>query len=132
MSAPNVKRRALIRAHTKLTSPAHAAVAIDELTDLGLEFGLFTEKASHQDSVVWQEPRGGFHLAQLTPCPEELRPCGPDVEIDPVPAPTMTDAEAIIRLDRTDAAFVFFRDRATGRGKVLYRRAHGGYGLIGP
>ena len=132
MSAPNVKRRALIRTHTKLTSPAQAAVAIDELSDLGLEFGLFTEKASHQDSVVWHDPRGGYHLAKLTPRPDELGPCGPDVELDPVPPPTMTDAEAITRLDRTEAAFVFFRDRATGRGKVLYRRTHGGYGLIGP
>lgn len=40
--------------------------------------------------------------------------------------------EAIERMDLTGDPFVFFRDRDTGRGKVLYRRYDGHYGLIEP
>ena len=44
--------------------------------------------------------------------------------------PTLTDAEARIRLEADSEPFVFYLDAETGQGRVLYRRYDGHYGLI--
>jgi predicted kinase len=47
-------------------------------------------------------------------------------------APDLTVAEARERLDADGERFVYFRDRATGRGSVLYHRVDGQLGLLTP
>ena len=51
---------------------------------------------------------------------------------DEPPAPELAVSEAIDRLNATGDPRVFFRNRASGRGNVLYRRYDGHYGLITP
>ncbi len=128
----NDLRRVVRRSHTGLASPASPVAAVSQMSELDYEIGLFTEAASHQDSVLARQPDGGYRLTQLSPRSGALGPCGPDVELEPTPPPAMNDAEAILSLGRTRQPFVFYQDRDTGRGRVAYRRADGGYGLIGP
>jgi hypothetical protein len=45
-----------------------------------------------------------------------------------VPTLSLDDAEEL--LDGSEASFVFFVDADAGRGRVLYRRYDGHYGLI--
>lgn len=47
-------------------------------------------------------------------------------------APGLSDEEAIERMDATDDPFVFYRDARSGRGRVLYRRYDGHFGLLEP
>jgi hypothetical protein len=46
------------------------------------------------------------------------------------PAPPIALDVARVRMDVGDEPFVFFRDPDTGRGRVLYRRLDGHYGLV--
>ena len=46
------------------------------------------------------------------------------------PAPVLTLAEAISRLEWLSQPFVFFVNPATGRGRLLYHRYDGHYGLV--
>ncbi len=48
------------------------------------------------------------------------------------PAPVLSVAEAIERMDSGGERLVFFANATTGRGTVLYRRYDGHYGLISP
>jgi acyl dehydratase len=45
-------------------------------------------------------------------------------------AALMTEEQAVEHLDLAGDPFVFHLDPATGRGRVLYRRFDGNYGLI--
>jgi hypothetical protein len=47
-------------------------------------------------------------------------------------APELTLPQAQQRLDVDDEPWLFFKDPASGRGQVLYRRYDGHYGLITP
>jgi hypothetical protein len=47
-------------------------------------------------------------------------------------APQLSAAEAIDRLNLSGQPFLLYADAATGRGRVLYRRYDGHYGLIQP
>jgi hypothetical protein len=51
---------------------------------------------------------------------------------DPNLAPDLTVTEARERLDADGERFVYFRDRATRRGSVLYHRVDGQLGLLTP
>jgi len=44
----------------------------------------------------------------------------------------MTEDQAVTHLDLGGDPFVFYVDAGTGRGRVLYRRYDGNYGLISP
>ena len=46
------------------------------------------------------------------------------------PAPVLRLADAVARLDATGLGHLFFADRETGRGRLLYRRFDHRYGLI--
>jgi hypothetical protein len=56
----------------------------------------------------------------------------PPVTLDPQPAPRLVLAEARERLELGGLPFVFFVDRDSHRGAVLYHRYDGHYGLITP
>jgi hypothetical protein len=45
-------------------------------------------------------------------------------------APTLAEGEAISRLNLTGEPFLFYVDPDIGRGRVLYLRYDGHYGLI--
>ncbi|HET9894650.1 MAG TPA: sigma 54 modulation/S30EA ribosomal C-terminal domain-containing protein [Streptosporangiaceae bacterium] len=57
---------------------------------------------------------------------------GSAVTVSEAEVPRLTLAEAEGRLGSQGRRFLFFVDKLTGRGNVLYRRYGGGYGLITP
>ncbi|WP_344662620.1 sigma 54 modulation/S30EA ribosomal C-terminal domain-containing protein [Catenulispora subtropica] len=101
------------------TTPDDAAFEM-ELMDY--DFHLFTDSATGRESVVYRTEDGGHQLARMEG----------DEASDVPPAPELSLAEARERLDAGGAPFVFYADRTTGRGNVLYRRFDGDYGLITP
>ena len=80
---------------------------------------------SRTDAVV-SAIRGGYAVRGALAAPERT---SVPVRYDG-PAPTLTDAEAEERLDLAGEPFVFYLDRASGRGRVLYLRYDGHYGLV--
>ncbi|WP_067814826.1 ribosome hibernation promotion factor [Nocardia inohanensis] len=96
---------------------------------LDYDFHLFTESGSGIDSVLYRES-GGYRLAQLESRPEAVLRGSVPFTISPAAAPVTTVAGAIERLELTGWPFVFFRDG--DRGRVLYHRYDGHYGLLTP
>ncbi|GLY67793.1 sigma 54 modulation/S30EA ribosomal C-terminal domain-containing protein [Amycolatopsis taiwanensis] len=107
--------------------------AAEEMGLLDYDFHLFTEAGSGQDSVLYRSGPTGHRLARLTPAgPHELAPFELPVTISDQPAPRLTPAEAVDRLNLIGLPFLFFFDTKRGRGAVLYHRYDGHYGLITP
>ena len=75
------------------------------------DFYLFTDLETDTDAVIYRRPDGGYELAGQ-------------------PAPMLTEAQARERLDVGGEHFVFYREPVGGRGRVLYRRYDGHYGVI--
>ena len=105
------------------------AVADMELLDY--DFHLFTERSTNQDSVVY---RSGdrYTIAQVHPKPDRMGGLSGEFAVSEVPAPKLSIGEAESRLEEFGQSFVFFLNRATGRGNLLYHRYDGDYGLITP
>lgn len=110
---------------------------------LDYDFHLFTELGSGQDSVLYRAGPTGYRLAQVAPEPDRVATGAAPLTISPLPATIATLAEAVERLNLSGRPFLFFRPpEAPGgespespghaRGRVLYRRYDGHYGLITP
>lgn len=127
-----VGEREVVR-HTTF-APAMSTVdeAVFDLESMDYDFFLFGDLSSGQDAVVWRDGDGYRLRLSEGPGEVEREPCVAQVEIDPVGAPTLTVTEARDVLDRGSDAWVFFRDAAAERGRLLYRRYDGHYGLITP
>lgn len=107
--------------------------AIADLEMLDYEFHLFTERATGTDSVVYVTG-DGYRIAQVEPRPDllELEPLGSAVTVSEVRPVPLELAEAETRLEASGWPFMFFVNRRTGRGNLIYRRYDGQYGLITP
>ena len=110
---------------------ALAAQSVDEaVADLEMldhDFFLFRDATNEVDCVVHRTADGyEIHCAGPVPVEPVAAPVQPNSE--PVPRLSLDDAEAL--LDESDARYVFFVDDEGGRGRVLYRRYDGHYGLI--
>ena len=110
---------------------ALAAQTVDEaVADLELldhDFFLFRDVTNEVDCVV-RRVADGYELQCAGPAPDEPIAAPVRHVAEPVPRLALEDAEAL--LDESDAPYVFFVDEASGRGRVLYRRYDGHYGLI--
>ncbi|MER7506609.1 sigma 54 modulation/S30EA ribosomal C-terminal domain-containing protein [Nonomuraea pusilla] len=126
----------IVRRKTYALERAIPDEAVFDMEQSDYDFHLFTEAATGQDSVVYRAgPRSrgdGYRMAQLDPRPGLLGPVRAALTVSPVPAPVLTEQEAVERLEFTGRPFVFYADAATGRGCVLYHRYDGHYGLITP
>lgn len=100
-----------------------------DMERLDFDFYLFTEAGSGQDSVLYRDG-DGYRLAQVEPRPEALGEVELPLHIDPGPAPRLTTAAAVDRLEASGRPFEFFADPETGRGRLIYHRYDGEYGLI--
>lgn len=89
-------------------TPAEAAL---DMELLGHDFYLFTNLDTGRDAVLYRLD-GRVELLEQ--------------------APELSVEEAEERLDASGEPFVFFLDSQTGRGRVLYHRYDGHYGLITP
>ena len=107
-------------------SPDEAAA---DLEGSGLAFVLFVDVGTGADSVLVADPDGGYSLVAAT---DGLGETAASVVHRPVrPVPLGTD-EAREVLELSGAPFVFHLDPTTGRGRVLYHRTDGHYGLVVP
>ena len=64
--------------------------------------------------------------------PSPTRSVDPPIGISETPAPRLSLAEAMTRLEAADQPFLFFVNSQTGRGNLIYHRYDGHYGLIAP
>ncbi|MET8651534.1 sigma 54 modulation/S30EA ribosomal C-terminal domain-containing protein [Nocardia aurea] len=106
--------------------------AVFDMETMDYEFHLFTESGSRADSVMYRADDTGYRLAQVVPHLDTVVRGATACTISRMPAPILDVGNAIERLELTGYPFVFFRDRTTNRGSVLYHRYDGNYGLITP
>jgi len=126
------RERQVVRHKTYAPARATPEEAAFDLDMLDYDFQLFTDSESGQDSVIYHAGPTGYRLAQLTPDPTRTWSTALPLTVSEQPAPRLTLAEAVHRLDATGLPFVFFAESASGRGRVLYRRYDGHYGLVAP
>ena len=104
-----------------------------DMDALDYDFHLFTELGSGEDSVLYRAGPTGYRLAQLTPAPEKVESGSLPLTISERPAAVLSTAAAVDRLNLSGRPFLFFRPPdGHHRGRVLYRRYDGHYGLITP
>lgn len=104
-----------------------------DMDALDYDFYLFTELGSGQDSVLSRGADGSYRLAQLTPAPRKVIEGAVTFTVSGQPAPVLTEAEAVTRLNLSGEPFLFFRQPdGDRRGQVLYRRYDGHYGMLTP
>ncbi|MEU2035896.1 ribosome hibernation promotion factor [Nocardia amamiensis] len=106
--------------------------AVFDMETMDYDFHLFTESGTDADSVLYRIGDAGYRLAQVGPRPEAVTRGAVSFTMSPTPAPVLDIQDAITRLELTGLPFVFFRDKASKRGSVLYHRYDGDYGLITP
>lgn len=103
------EEREVMRRKTFAVRPMSADEAAFEMDLLAHDFYLFTDRETHEDSVVFRDD-GGWHVVS--------------------DGAVLTEREAITKLDLSGAPFVLYVDAETRRGCVLYVRYDGHYGLI--
>jgi sigma 54 modulation/S30EA-like ribosomal protein len=106
--------------------------AVAELERLDYDVHLFRDGRTGQDAVVYRAAPTGYRLARLVPVADAEPPTGVPLTVSPTPAPHLTDREALQRITRAGQPFLFFADAYTGRGRLLYQRDDGHYGLVTP
>jgi ribosomal subunit interface protein len=120
------QEREVVRRKTFALAPMTPDEAAFEMGLLGHDFYLFTDSRTGKDAVVYRDGDGRFAIrGEVVVDPESA------AVVEMVgQAPTLSEAEAVSRLDLSGEPFVFFVDRDTRRGCVLYMRYDGHYGLI--
>ena len=98
---------------------------------LGYDFHLFTERSTGEDSVIYRSG-DGYRLVLARPRTHRLGPVDPSITVCPAPAPRLSIAGAINRLEAAGQPFLFFVNAETSRGNLIYHRYDGHYGLIAP
>lgn len=122
--------REIVRRKTWAGDRISITDALFDLYALDHRFFLFTDEVDGVDSIVY-EADGDVKLQRVTgDAPPESEVVLLPLDVVHAPAPAMRSDDAVRRLDAGDEPFVFYRDAATGRGSVLYRRYDGHYGLI--
>ena len=117
--------REVVRRKTFALEPLTVEEAAFDMDLLGHEFYLFVDRDSGNDAVVSCTRDGYAVRGCLAPPKGTWMPVRYDG-----PAPKLTDDEAKERLDLAGEPFLFYLDRESGRGRVLYLRYDGHYGLV--
>lgn len=126
------EERALVRHKMFAIEEITPDEAVFDMNQLDYEFYLFCDLASGEDSLVDRVDDGSYRMTTLTPTEVDLGPTAVPIELSKAPVPKLSLAQAIERLNAGTEPRVFFADRESGRGNVLYRRYDGHYGLITP
>jgi ribosome-associated translation inhibitor RaiA len=125
------EERAIVHRRPYLDVPLSTLEAAAELLDTDIEFLLFRHVRTGEDVVVHR--RDGDSIGLLFPPGSALA----DENDVVVPEPSRYDgprtlSEAREEMDLANHRFLYFIDAADGRGKVLYLRHDGDYGLVEP
>ncbi|MCW3014129.1 MAG: HPF/RaiA family ribosome-associated protein [Solirubrobacterales bacterium] len=123
--------RNIVRRRTYADLPLPTLSAIADMLDADLEFLLFVHARTSEDVVVHWRDDGALGL--LFPPGSVLA----DENDIVVPEPSRYDAPLRLlaareEMDIVNHRFLYFVDAADGRGKVLYLRHDGDYGLVEP
>jgi ribosome-associated translation inhibitor RaiA len=125
------QERRIVHRHTYLDVPLSTLEAVAELLDLDLSFYLFRHVRTGEDVVVHRHDDGRVGL--LVPPGSALA----DENDIVTPEPSRDDGpirleQAREEMDWLNHRFLYFIDAEDGRGKVLYLRHDGDYGLVQP
>lgn len=125
------EQRQVVPRHTYSPGPEPTLSAVADLLDLGEEFHLFSHVRTGEDVVVhW---RDDHRLGLLFP-PGSVLADENDI-VAPMPSrysgPVALD-DARSEMDVLEHRFLYFTHADDGRGKVLYLRFDGDYGLVQP
>lgn len=117
-------QRDLIRHITYVVEPLPLLEAAAALDALGYHFLLFVDAETGRDSLIERLDDGDLAVRTI--------PLGADPYgmLDNLSVPSLTVGQAASHLALTGVRLVFFRDRRTGRGAVVYRRDGGHYGMV--
>lgn len=118
--------REIVRRKTFALTPTTPDEAAYDMGVLGHDFYLFTDSRTGKEAVVYRTGDGRFAVRGDAVVDEESAPL---VEVMGT-APALTEQEATNRLELSGEPFVFYLDPEDGRGRVLYFRYDGHYGLI--
>jgi ribosome-associated translation inhibitor RaiA len=124
-------QRRIVRRRMYLSVPLGTLDAVDDLLSMDLEFMLFVHARTHEDVTVHLQDDGRFGLL----FPERSRLADEDDIVVPKPSryPGLLELSAArIEMDFLDHRFLYFLDAEDKRGKVLYLRHDGDYGLVEP
>jgi ribosome-associated translation inhibitor RaiA len=124
--------RQIVRRRTYAEEPEPTYTAIADMLDLDEEFHLFRHARTGEDVVVYRRDDGRIGL--IHPPGSALADESDDVvvaEPSRYSEPLSLDT-ARAEMDMLDHRFLYFIDAADGRGKVLYLRHDGDYGLVEP
>ena len=132
-AAPGLRRapaeRAVVRRKTFALDPITPDEAAYEMDLLAHDFYLFRDKLTGRDALIHRREDGTFGLSEVGHA--WTRPALDQLVVEP-PPPKLSEEAAIERLDAGGEPFVFHVDPQTGRGRVVYRRYDGHYGVIVP
>ncbi|MCZ2527758.1 sigma 54 modulation/S30EA ribosomal C-terminal domain-containing protein [Streptomyces sp. HB2AG] len=107
-------------------SPAVAAMTMDAMD---YDVHLFTDPDTERDAVVYRVGPTGYRVARTVAAGPPQR-SGVPLTLSAHGVPRLDEAQAVERLRRTESPFLFFARPGSDRGRVLYRRFDGHYGLI--
>lgn len=125
-----VEEREIVRQKSFAFGEMTPDEAAADLEVLDHEFYLFTNLETGEDNVICRSEDGsGYALLEPSATCSLTHAAALIVHSELRPT-TMTADEARDVLDLTDRPFVFFLDPDHRRGRVLYRRYDGHYGLI--
>ena len=127
-SARSIDERDVVRRKSFALEPLSIDEAAFDLDTLAHDFYLFREQTTMRDCVL-SYGADGLELAHPDDVTPDISAIAVPVRLRPVAAIEMTEVEARERLDIGHERFVFFM-APTGRGKVMYARRDGHYGLI--
>jgi hypothetical protein len=125
------EERQIVHRHTYLSVPLSTLEAVDELLAMDVEFFLFRHARTGEDAVVYRRDDGRIGL--IHPRDSALA----DENDIVVPEPSrysepLSLEKARTEMDIVNHRFLYFIDAADARGKVLYLRHDGDYGLVEP
>jgi ribosome-associated translation inhibitor RaiA len=126
-----VEEREIVRTKTFAPGSVTAEEASLDLELLDHDFYLFTNADTGEDNVLVRMAESEYELVEPAPSASVLDPAAAIRPSALRPAP-MSTQDAVELLNLADDLFVFFLDPESRRGRVLYRRYDGHYGLIVP
>jgi ribosome-associated translation inhibitor RaiA len=126
-----VDERELVRHKTFAVGEMTPDEAVLDLELLDHDFYLFKNLETGEDNLVARSAGSGYELLEPSvTC--SLVETAATIRHSATRPPTMSTEQAIELLDLGDLPFVFFVAPDDGRGRVLYHRYDGHYGLIVP
>jgi hypothetical protein len=121
------EERRLVRRKSFAAEPMTPEEAEWELRVLGHDFHLFADVTSGEDALLHLSDDGTIGLKRIAGgAAAYVEP----FLLDPEPAPVLSVDDAVERLNTTNEAFLFFVERESRGGAVVYRRYDGHYGLV--